>query len=163
MVRVQSLTAAAALLAATTAFGQPERPPAGGQRGGDPTAAARASLVKVMRFDADGNGDLSKEEVSDPRLQALFQRADADKDGVATKAEWTALFGKEAEALRAGGPGGGPGSGRGPAGPGGGGPGAGMGGPPGGPPRFGTILPSFVQDELELTERQRANLAAIQK
>src|SRR5262249_59022330 len=62
--------------------------------------------------------------------------------------------------------GGGPGKG-GPDKGGRGGPDKGKGGPPdrgrGGPPQPGVILPDFLQDELEMTDKQKKDLAALQK
>src|SRR5262249_23778971 len=62
--------------------------------------------------------------------------------------------------------GGGPGKG-GPDKGGRGGPDKGKGGPPdrgrGGPPQPGGILPDFFQDELEMTDKQKKDLAALQK
>lgn len=150
-----------------------DRPAPGGQ-GGQGGNSVEAAVTRLMAYDVNKDGKLSKDEVTDTRLQSLFQRADADHDGIVTKQELTALFTKEAEATR-GGPGG-PG-GRGPGGPGG--PGAGPGGPggppdgpggPGGPggrgpggPQPGQVLPPFLQDELNLTEAQRRDLQDLQK
>ncbi|HET6879439.1 MAG TPA: hypothetical protein VFI31_04770 [Pirellulales bacterium] len=147
-------------------------------RGGDVVAP---SVAKMMTFDTNEDGKLSRSEVTDPRLSALFDRADEDKDGAVSKDELIALFTREAAAVRSGGPGrfdgrgagpdrpsegaGGPAAGfggpppGGPEGPGGFGP---RGGPPGGPPRPGQILPGFLQDELQLTRRQRAQLERLQ-
>ena len=141
-----------------------------GRRGGGDVVAA--SVTRMMSFDADGDGKLAKSEVTDPRLVSLFDRADADKDGTVTKDELTALFTREASA-RFGGPGEGP-----PGRPGGrsGGPprdgnppDAGPTGesrdgfaPPPGPPRPGEVLPRFLQDELQLTSRQRDQLEKLQ-
>lgn len=145
-----------------------------------------ASVSRMMAFDADQDGKLSKSEVTDRRLVPLFERADADQDGVVTEEELTALFKQEAPSPRAGGPGFGPGGpgGFGPppggapapprGGPGGppgddadGGPppeGPGAFAPPGGaPPRPGEVLPGFLQDELQLTRRQRAQLEKLQQ
>jgi hypothetical protein len=112
-----------------------------------------------MRFDADRDGKLTREEVDDPRLQALFDRADANKDGSVGDEELRALYAREGATL---GPGGG--------GPGGrGGPGGGPGGPGGGPGRFGgppqpgRVLPAFVQEMLGLSETQKAELDELQK
>jgi hypothetical protein len=178
-------------LAAATLLAQGPPPPGGRnpRRGGD---VVTASVTKMMVFDADQDGKLSKSEVTDARLLPLFERADADQDGSVTKDELTALFTREASAVRGGGPGGPPPGGPGPGGPdgrgqfgppgGGGGrafsgppPGAPPGdsddrgrfGPPGGgrgrPPRPGEVLPGFLQDELQLTARQRAQLEQLQQ
>jgi hypothetical protein len=129
-----------------------------------------AGVTRLMAFDANGDGQLSKTEVTDSRLQPLLERADANKDGQVTKDELTAQLGKEAAAVQGGGGGpGGPGGGPRGGGPGGPGPGTGPGGPPegpggrppGGPP--GQIIPPFVQDELKLTDAQRRELQELQR
>ena len=82
------IAGAASLLAQAPGFpGGPNR------RGGGDTV--QASVTKMMSFDADQDGQLSKSEVTDPRLQLLFARADADNDGIVTKDELTALFTRE--------------------------------------------------------------------
>jgi hypothetical protein len=126
---------------------------------GDPNPSARAkrsggeSLVsRLMHFDENKDGKLAKDEVTDQRLQRLFDRADANHDGVVTKEELTALAAREP----AGGWGGfGP--------PGFGGPGGGPGGFRMGPPRPGEILPVMVRDRLELTAEQSKQVDALQK
>ncbi len=65
---------------------------------------ADALVTRMMAFDKDGDGKLTKAEVIDDRLHRLFDRADADKDGTVTKAELTALAAKDAASFR--GPGG---------------------------------------------------------
>jgi hypothetical protein len=122
-----------------------------------------SSLVeKMMAFDKNKDGKLTKDEVTDRRLHRLFDQADANKDGVVTKEELTTLAKKlEADDGEGRGGRGGPG-GRGGRG-GRGGPG-GPGGRDGfGPPRPGQLLPSFVQDQLELTDKQKKELEALQK
>src|SRR6516165_8419343 len=101
---------------------------------------------RLMQFDANRDGKLTKAEVTDERLQRLFDRADADHDGIVTKQELTALAARE--------PAGGRGGFGGPGGPGGfGGPG-GPGGFRMGPPRPGEVLPAMLRDRLELTAEQ---------
>jgi Spy/CpxP family protein refolding chaperone len=158
-------------LAACVAVGAVKaQPPGRGDRdagnGGVDTAVQR-----LMAFDANGDGNLSKNEVTDARLQPMLKRADANNDGVVSKEELTAQLTKEAGSLqrseRGGPPGDGPPPGdrgagdRGPGdrGPGGRGPG---GRGPGGP-QPGQILPAFLQDELNLTEAQRTQLQDLQK
>jgi hypothetical protein len=182
MTRIFCLAGALILLGvATTLVAQ--GPPGGRNPRGDMVAA---SVSKMMAFDADQDGKLSKSEITDPRLEPLFERADADKDGVVNKDELTALFKQEASTQRGGGPGFGPGFGPGgppPGGPPGRGPrggpegdnppggpppeGAGQFGPPGGgrgaPPRPGEVLPAFVQDQLQLTRKQRTQLEKLQQ
>ncbi|HEV3006030.1 MAG TPA: EF-hand domain-containing protein [Pirellulales bacterium] len=159
------------IAAATTLVAQGPPFPGGRNARGSGDVVA-ASVSKMMAFDADQDGKLSKTEVTDSRLQPLFERADADKDGTVTKDELTALFTREASSLRAGGPGGPPGGpdradGPGRFGPPGAPDGRGQFGPPeagrGGPPRPGEILPGFLQDELQLTRRQKAQLEKLQQ
>jgi hypothetical protein len=141
------IVTAGLLIAASFALAQ--RP------GGGPRPSDADDLVsRMMEFDKDQDQKLTKAEVTDARLHRLFDRADADKDGVVTREELTALAAREAANGR-GGPRGGGG------GPPGGFPG---GGPMGmGPPRPGEILPPMLQDRLELTSEQKAQLAALQK
>jgi len=154
------LVCAAALLSQVSAQ-QPGRKP-----GEEPARAktkdfSNASIViRMMAFDKNKDGKLTKDEVTDVRLHRLFDRADTNKDGVVTKEELMALAAElEAEA--------GQGDERGrPEGPGGRGPG-GPGGPggrgPGGPPQPGQILPSFLQERLNLTAEQKKQVEALQK
>jgi EF hand len=101
---------------------------------------SNSSIVTgMMAFDKSKSGKLTKEMVTDARLRRLFDRADANKDGVVTKEELMALAAQlDAEYPQGEGRGGfgGPG-GRGPGGPGPGGGGRGGRGPggrgPGGP------------------------------
>jgi hypothetical protein len=137
-----------------------------GGPGGGKTATVEEMVARMMTFDKNMDGKLTKDEVTDSRLQSLFDRADANGDGILTKEELTAFFTKEQAALNA--QGGGPGGGFGPpGGPGGGfggpgGPGGGF-GPPGGMPRPGQILPPFLADRLNLTDDQKKQLADLQK
>ena len=105
----------------TTATAQPPGgpPPGRGRDRGRPADIAGA-VEKMMTFDSDKDGSLTKEEVTDTRLVALFESADANQDGKVSTEELTAQLTKDAEDL---GPGGGP--------PGGG---PDWGGPPGGGP-----------------------------
>jgi hypothetical protein len=110
------------------------------------------TVTLMMEFDANKDGKLTKEEVTDERLTRLFARADADKDGTVTKAELTALV--AAEPARRGGPGGfGPGGFGGPPG----------GGPPGGGFRPGQVLPQMLQSRLNLSAEQKTQIEALQK
>ena len=121
-------------------FALAERPGGGfsnGQAGDD-------TVSRMMEFDANKDGKLTRKEVTDERLTRLFDHADADKDGTVTRAELTALV--AAEPARRGGPGG--------FGPGGFGPPPG-GGPPGGGFRPGEVLPPMVQSRLNLSAEQR--------
>jgi hypothetical protein len=58
-------------------------PTANAQRPGGPDDLAN----RMMAFDADKNGSLTRAEVTDSRLIRLFDRADADKNGIVTKEE----------------------------------------------------------------------------
>src|SRR5262249_38714655 len=109
-------------------------------------AGADGFVSRMMQFDKNKDGELTKDEFTDARLKRLFDRADADHDGVVTKKELIALAASEPAAGR-GGPGGfGP--------PGFGGPGGGPGGPRMGPPRPGEILPAMLPDRPALTAEQ---------
>jgi hypothetical protein len=133
----------------------PKDPPAAKEDKAN-SPAVKSIVDRMMAFDKNNDGKLSKDEITDRRLLRLFDRADADKDGVVTKEELSALATKMAEETQAGGrggfgpPGGGPG---GPGGPGGFGP----------PPAFGQILPPFLQDRLRLTAEQKKQLDELQK
>jgi hypothetical protein len=107
---------------------------------------------RMLAFDKNQDGKLTRDEVTDHRLLRMFDRADANKDGVLTKDELTAwatrLVAEEGggQRRRFGFPGG-------PGGPGGFGP----------PQPPGQIMPRFVQDELKLTDDQKKQLADLQK
>jgi hypothetical protein len=112
--------------------GQRPGPPPGGERRGPPgagaTNGAELLVTRMLAFDKNGDGQLVLEEVTDGRLHRLFRRADADMDGMVTKAELMAV----AAAITAEFPNAGR---RGPGGPGGGPRGfGGSGGPPPGGP-----------------------------
>jgi hypothetical protein len=53
-------------------------------------------VAKLMAFNKAKDGKLTKQELTDTRLHALFDRADADKNGTVTRPELEALFAKEA-------------------------------------------------------------------
>jgi len=129
------------LAAARIAGAQPPGGP-----GGRPPGGADDLVTRMMAFDKDKDGSLSRAEVTDERLQRLFDRADANKDGSVTKAELTALAAKE---------------------PAGGGGGPGGGGPPGGfmggPPRPGEVLPPMLQQRLNLSAEQKTEIESLQK
>src|SRR4051812_36799036 len=54
-----------------------------------------AFVAKFMAFNKKKDGKLTREELTDERLHRLFDRADANKDGVVTKEELAALYEKE--------------------------------------------------------------------
>jgi hypothetical protein len=137
------------VIGSSLALAQRPGGPGGGPRGGNPDDF----VARMMEFDKDKDGKLTRDEVTDERLTRLFDRADANKDGTVTKEELTALATRE-QANDRGGPGGfGP--------PGGGPPGF---GPPGfGPPRPGVILPPMLQQRLNLSTEQKAQIEALQK
>jgi hypothetical protein len=158
--------------------------PESGPAGSSKDYSNSSIVTRMMKFDKNQDGKLTKDEVTDPRLHRLFDRADTNRDGVVTRQELAALAAKpEAEAPQVRGPGGRgfgppPGGGDfgeppddGPGGPGFRGPGrGGPGGPPGGgpgrfagPPRPGQILPPFVQERLNLTGEQKRELQDLQK
>jgi hypothetical protein len=104
--------------------------------------------TRMLAFDRDKDGKLTRAEVTDERLLGLFDRADVDKDGFVTKAELISLEAKEKGNDRGGrgfGPPGGPG------------------GPMMGPPRPGEVLPRMVQQRLNLTAEQKGQLDSLQK
>lgn len=124
-------------------------------------SSADAFVARMMAFDDNHDGKLTRAEVTDERLLGLFDRADANHDGIVTKDELKALFTKESAGF--GGGGGGPrGGGRG--GPGGG-PGGfgGRGGGFGMMAQPGQILSEPMQQMLTLTPQQRSALADLQK
>ncbi len=122
-------------------------------------------LARLSAFDANQDGSISVDEMTDARLLPLIKRADKDGNGIATKDELVALYEEESSPQR-GGFRGGPGGGD--PGPGDRGPGMGgfpPGGGPGGPPamRPGQVLPDFMSESLELTAQQKKQLDALQK
>lgn len=159
-VGVAAATCLVGPMAAAVVQAQPPR----GDRDGQSAGSVDAAVNRLMSYDADKDGKLSKTEVTDGRLLPLWQRCDANNDGVVTRDELTAQLGKEAGPQNRAGNSGpanpGPGNGPGPGGLGGSPSGRGPGGPPPGP---GQILPPFVQDELKLTETQRTQLQELQK
>ncbi len=133
-----------------------------GQGGAEKKSTGGASndpVARMMAFDRNKDGKLTRDEITDSRLLALFDRADTNKDGVVTVEELNALF--EREAL----PGGDFGKG-GPKGKGGFGPFE-KGGPPegafGGPPLPGQVLPLFLRKALDLNAEQQGQIDALQK
>jgi hypothetical protein len=107
-------------------------------------------VAKMMAFNTKKDGKLTRDEITDARLLRLFDRADTNKDGVVTRDELIALY--QRESVGGGGPGG-------PGGPGGGPGGRGR----GGPPQPGQVLPTNMQDQLNLTDAQKKQIADLQK
>ena len=132
----------------------------------DNTARVESFVKRMMKFDKNKDGKLTKDEITDKRLQRLFDRADANHDGVVTKEELTDL----AEKMTANGPGEGRRGGFG-GGPGGFGGQRGFGGRGGNrsgdgrfaPPRPGQIMPGFLAERLKLTDEQKSQIDALQK
>ena len=157
--------------------------PAFAQRPGDgdkpaaSSSAADAFVARMMKFNKNKDGKLTKVEITDKRLLPLFERADANHDGVVTADELKALFAKEGANLGFGRRGGrarpdgeiadnGPGDPNGPGdGPGRSSGGFGPGGPGGfgGPPQPGQVLPDRLQEMLKLTDDQKKKVADLQK
>lgn len=130
------------------------QPPGPGQEVYSQSATGGDLVTRMMEFDKDKDGKLTKSEVTDPRLHRLFARSDANNDGTVTKEELATLAAKEESKSRGRSFGFGP-----PGGPPGGGPGGFM----MMPPRPGEILPPMVQQRLRLSAVQKAELALIQK
>jgi hypothetical protein len=148
----------------------PAQPPKGkqgdkGPKGGGLSEAALVDDIvsRLMAFDKNMDGKLTRDEITDSRLLRLFDKADTNKDGVVTREQVVTLAKQMvAESAAEGGGKGGPG------GPGKFGPpdkgGKGKGPPDkggfGGPP--GQILPPFLQDMLQLTAEQKLQVDALQ-
>lgn len=128
------------ILTASMVRGQPPVRPEEGSKDKRFDAASVSFIARMMTFDSNQDGKLSKDEVTDARLLNLFTDSDADKDGVVTKEELTTYYNKESVNLRRGGPDG-----------------------PGGPPPFGELLPPPVRDMLRLSSAQRKKVDALQK
>ena len=138
-------------------------PPAWAQRtprakgAGSGSSDPNGIVNRMMKFDSDHDGKLSRDEVEDDRLLAAFDRVDANGDGSLTKAELTAYAAKSNANSR----GNNRPNRRGPFdGPPGGGPGMGMRGPR---PKPGEVLPQMLQQQLKLTADQKAQLQELQK
>jgi len=162
VLRLLILAGGVGLLAGLGSAQQPQDRPAepgqAGSRGGPANAVMVDSIVaRMMAFDKNKDGKLTRDEITDPRLLRLFERADANKDGVATREELVAVatqMAAEASANRGRFGGFGP--------PGFGPPGGGPGrfGPP---PRPGQLLPGFLQERLNLSAEQKKQVTELQK
>src|SRR4051794_34712537 len=89
-------------IAVTSAIGRAQPTP-----GPMPTTnAANSTIVtRMMQFDRNADGKLSRDEITDNRFMALFEQADADHDGTVTRDELIAvatLLDTPAEPARAG-------------------------------------------------------------
>ncbi|MCU1260691.1 MAG: hypothetical protein JWO80_3576 [Bryobacterales bacterium] len=92
------------LCGAIAAHGQP---PFRGHGPSRPAVTSDSFVERMMVFDGNHDGELTRSEITDTRLLRLFDRADANHDGVVTKDELKALYTAEA-AVFVGRPGGGP-------------------------------------------------------
>jgi Spy/CpxP family protein refolding chaperone len=112
-------------------------------------------VARMMAFDKNKDGQLTRDEITDERLLRLFDRADTNKDGVVTREELIALaakmdaeFGQQEGRGRRGGPGG-------------------FGGPPGGgrggPFQPGQVMPNALQVLLMLSDDQKKQVEELQK
>lgn len=138
------IASALALWVAASASTATAQGPGRGREDGPRSGNTNELVVRMMVFDKDQDGVLSKAEVTDERLLRLFDRADENKDGSVTKAELTTLASKEPAARPDGPPGGGPG------------------GFTRGGFRPGEVLPAMLQDRLKLSTDQKKQLAALQ-
>jgi Spy/CpxP family protein refolding chaperone len=165
------LTAFLCILVVTAALTEAQAQPGGkgkgkGGKGGLPETAD-SFVGKMMAFNKAKDGKLTKAELTDTRLAALFDRADANKDGIVTREELAALYTREQIGA---GPGGFGEKGKGDKGKGEkkggffdkGGLDKGKGGK-GGFPQPGTVLNPFFQDLLNLTDDQKKQVADLQK
>ena len=119
---------------------------AGNQNGRNQNQGGGAGLIQnLMAMDKNADGALSPAEVTDRRMQQLLAGADSDGNGIVTFAELNAAVAASG-GQQMGGP---------PAG-------AGPGGGPGMHGRPGEILPPLAQEQLNLTESQRQQLATLQ-
>src|SRR4051794_34483028 len=82
------------------------QPPMDGKDGGKDfkkggqSADPEAAVNRLMAFDKNKDGKLTKDEINDVRLNAMFDRADTNKDGFVTREELTALMTKEAASMQ---------------------------------------------------------------
>lgn len=103
--RAKIAVAVGACLFALGALAGAQQPPDGGKKD---SGNVDTFVERMMEFNKKKDGKLTKEELTDPRLQRLFDRADTDKSGTLTRDELVAFYEKEVAAGGAGGGKGGP-------------------------------------------------------
>ncbi len=82
------------------------QPPGGKGKGKKGAASDNPDLITyMMSFNKAKDGKLTRAEFTDTRLVRLFERADADKDGVVTRQELEALVSAMAKEMPEGGKG----------------------------------------------------------
>jgi hypothetical protein len=149
--------AAVSALVLTSTSAQPGGQPKNPDTKDDPSGL----VARMMAFDKNGDGKLTKEELTDVRLHRLFDRADVNKRGFVTREDLLALAAQMArdEPAGKGGQGGKDGFGKDGFGKGPGG----KGGPGGfGRPQPGVVLPTSLQEQLKLSDDQKKQVAALQ-
>src|SRR5438105_1729368 len=59
-----------------------------GRRSGrqTPTSPVEIAVGRMMAFDKNNDGKLTRDEITDSRLLTLFDRADSNRDGIVTRA-----------------------------------------------------------------------------
>src|SRR5262245_23605923 len=67
----------------------------GGKGGKGGNESVDDFVAKLMAFNNAKDGKLTKAELTDTRLHALFDRADTKKNGFVTRADLEALFSRE--------------------------------------------------------------------
>ena len=167
------LTVCVALAASGTSAQPPKDKKGDGPKGGKGGLTGEALVEdivnRMMAFDKNKDGKLTRDEITDSRLLRLFDKADADKDGVVTRDELLAVARQMVAEMGAEGGKGGKGGPGGPGGPGGkGGDKGGKGGPGGkggfgGGAQPGQILSPFAQEALNLTADQKKQVESLQK
>jgi len=86
--KVLLITLGIGLVAAAAMAQPPEESRDGAPKtGANATVAADAMVSRMMAFDKNKDGKLTRDELTDPRMQRMFDRAGANKDGVVTKDE----------------------------------------------------------------------------
>lgn len=100
-------------------------------------------VTRMLAFDKNHDGRVTRKEVTDPRLHRLFDRADANHDGLVTELELRNFYRTESSAFVQR---------------------HGLHGEPDevGAPPISTVIPKDVQQHLDLSVAQRDKLAALQ-